>query len=494
MGGSGALRARDLAPMLARLRRPARTVLLAAALLAGGLAACSDDDDGPRERSSQRTGALDRTGELANGTEWRLRAPEDWNGTLLLYSRGSVPPGQDSPALDAPDERTAAALLDQGFALVGSSYEESGWVLASAVEDQHALLDVVADELGPPERTVAWGSSLGGLVTVGLLERHPEDYAGGVALCGVIGGAEAVWDPFLDATFVLRTLLLPDEPVELVDFRAPAELANQRLLDAGTAAYGTVQGQARLALAAAIAGVPAWAPGPSPRPAATDPQAMVTGMVANLALIVPFSTLMRVDMEDHVGGNPSSNEGVDYAALLEVTQDRALVEAYYAAAGLDLQADLAALAAAPRITADVGARAELLEPVGPSGELDVPLLTLHDTGDGLALPFHPREYAERVAAAGRSDQLRQAAVDRAGHCYFTAAEQLVALTAVLERIDTGAWPDTSAPALRAAAVALGPEANVFPAPDGSEDRLSPAFVDVELPRAPRAAAGTPTAP
>jgi pimeloyl-ACP methyl ester carboxylesterase len=353
---------------------------------------------------------------------------------------------------------------------------------------------VAADVLGPPERTVAWGSSMGALITVGLLEEHPDELDGGVALCGVIGGVEAVWDPFLDVAYVLRTLLVPDEPLELAAFRAPARLANERLLDAGTKAYATAAGQARLALAGAIADVPAWAPGPNPRPAASDPLGRVTGMVANLALVVPFTTLMREDMEETVGGNPSSNAGVDYDALLAASQDRALVESYYAAAGLDLQADLAALAQGDRVEADPEARAELLAPVDPSGALEMPLLTLHDTGDGLALPFHPREYAERVAAAGRSDHLRQATVERAGHCYFTAAEQLVALGAVLQRLDTGSWPDTSAAALNDAADTLGPDANAYLPPEGEPASLDPAFVDAELPRSPRAAAQASTEP
>jgi pimeloyl-ACP methyl ester carboxylesterase len=459
--------------------------LLGAVALVAGLVACSDDDPGGSEPAAEE---IDRTGDLANGTEWRVRAPADWNGTLLLYSRGSVPPGEDSPVLDAPDEITARALLDQGYALIGSSYEDSGWVLESAVQDQYELLDVAAQELGRPQRTVAWGSSMGALITVGLVEEHPDEIAGGVAMCGVIGGVEAVWDPFLDATYVLRTLLLPGERLELAGFRAPARLARARLLEVGTEAYGSPAGQARLALAGAVADVPAWAPGPGPRPAAGDLLGRLTGMVANLAQLVAFSTDMRADMEEAVGGNPSSNEEVDYAALLAASQHRPLVESYYAAAGLDLQADLAALAEAARIDADPGARAALLDPVDPTGALEVPLLTLHGTGDGIALPFHPREYAEQVAAAGHSDNLRQATVERAGHCYFTAAEQLVALGAVLERLDTGSWPDTRARTLVEAATALGPAANVYPAPDGERAPLDPAFVDAELPRSPRAAA------
>lgn len=56
-----------------------------------------------------------------------------------------------------------------GCALVGSSYPgRSWWALASAVDDQLSALGTVEKVIGRPHRTIAWGTSMGGLV--GALE------------------------------------------------------------------------------------------------------------------------------------------------------------------------------------------------------------------------------------------------------------------------------------------------------------------------------------
>ena len=59
------------------------------------------------------------TGTLANGTVWIAEYPANWNGTLILYSHGFGP----LTAADAPDPNTQAALLADGYALAGSSYD-----------------------------------------------------------------------------------------------------------------------------------------------------------------------------------------------------------------------------------------------------------------------------------------------------------------------------------------------------------------------------------
>jgi hypothetical protein len=67
-------------------------------------------------------------------TGWR-HVPQEWNGTVVLFAHGF---GQLA-AQDAPEESTRLELLEQGYALVGSSYSgPSLWALESAVDDQYA--------------------------------------------------------------------------------------------------------------------------------------------------------------------------------------------------------------------------------------------------------------------------------------------------------------------------------------------------------------------
>jgi hypothetical protein len=69
---------------------------------------------------------------------------------------------------------------------------------------------------------------------------------------------------------------------------------------------------------------------------------------------------------------------------------------------------------------------------------------------------------EEVGRCSRRERvLRQTFVERAGHCTFTPAETLALFQKLVERLDTGRWPDVSPAALNATATALGPALNVY---------------------------------
>jgi hypothetical protein len=127
----------------------------------------------------------------------------------------------------------------------------------------------------------------------------------------------------------------------------------------------------------------------------------------------------------------------------------------YRSAGLDLGRDLDRLAAAPRIAPDHDATAYMYRFGVPQGRTPVPVLTLHSTGDGGAVPDQERWYAEQVARSGDPSRLRQLYVERGMHGSLSAAEEIVALRTVFERIDSGRWPDTSPRRLSEAARELG---------------------------------------
>ena len=58
------------------------------------------------------------TGTADDGATFKAEVPARWNGTLLLYSHGYVPPVVPNPAAeDAPNRAVADQLLAEGFAL-----------------------------------------------------------------------------------------------------------------------------------------------------------------------------------------------------------------------------------------------------------------------------------------------------------------------------------------------------------------------------------------
>jgi hypothetical protein len=99
-----------------------------------------------------------------------------------------------------------------------------------------------------------------------------------------------------------------------------------------------------------------------------------------------------------------------------------------------------------------------------NGDLDRPVLTLHTTGDGLVINEDEQAYRNVAEDAGDGQMLREGYVSRAGHCTFTPAETIAAFQALIHRVNTGSWGDsTSAAHLEAAATALGPAYNTAPA-------------------------------
>jgi pimeloyl-ACP methyl ester carboxylesterase len=403
------------------------------------------------------------TGTFGDGASYLIEVPGNWNGTLLLYSHGYVTPGSPNPAKDVGDPFTRGYLLNAGYALAGSSYATTGWALQQAIPDQISTLDVFIADFGSPTRTIAWGHSLGGMITAGLLQTAPERFDGALPMCGVVAGGVAVWNEGLDGEFVIKALLAPSSNLQLVHITNPTAnlgLAEQIM----TSAQATPQGRARLALAAAMGDLPGWFSAATPEPAATDYATQENNQYLWLSQVDgPFLFALRAELEARAGGNPSWNTRVNYDTQLGRSIDKAEVEGLYAAAGLDLDADIATLRTTQRISADEGAVTYLIRNIVFNGDLSgKPVLTIHTTGDGLVLNSDEQAYRSAVERGGRGDitLLRQAFVHRAGHCTFTPAETVAALQALVSRLNTGTWAGVADPAnLDAAAAALGPSLN-----------------------------------
>jgi predicted esterase len=408
------------------------------------------------------------TGSFADGATYLIQVPNPWNGTLLLYSHGYVVPGAPNPARDVGDPLTGQWLLDHGYALAGSSYATTGWAIEQAIPDQIETLDTFNQLVGTPTRTIAWGHSLGGMVTAGLLQEDPERFTAALPMCGVLAGGVGAWNEGLDGAYAIQQLLGGGTALQVVHITNPANLGLAEALL--FAAQSTPLGRARIALSAALGDVPGWFDPASSEPAANDYAAQELNQFQwETQVDAPFGFALRAELEARAGGNPSWNTGVNYEKQLENSIDFAEVKALYDQAGVSLDADLATLAAAPRISADQSAVDYLTRNIVFNGHLDGrPVLTMHTTGDGLVPNQDEQAYRSVVQDAKDSQLLRQSFVHRAGHCSFTPAETISALQALVQRIDTGKW-STDSGTLDATAAALGPALN--PA--------APAFIDFE---------------
>ncbi len=414
--------------------------------------------DASRAQASLTT----KTGSLSDGATYLMEVPSNWNGTLFLYSHGYVVPGSPNPATDVGDPATRAFLLANGFALAGSSYATTGWAIHEALTDQIATLDLFDAMFGHPVATIAWGHSLGGIITAGLIQRNPKRFTAAQPMCGVLAGGVATWNTALDAEFAFQTLVAPNAGLQVVNITNPD--ANLNLAEEILAgAQATPQGRARIALGAALSDTPGWFTPTSPEPAPTD----FVSQEANQFLWdqqvdFPFVFAFRAELEARAGGNVSWNTGVDYRRQLEKSVDRAEVRALYEAAGLSLEADLEALNHAARIKANPEAVEYLKQNIIFDGQIDIPVLSMHTKGDGLVVVQNESAYKDVVDHLGNDSRLlRQTFVDRAGHCAFTPAETIAAVETLLQRLETGHWPSIEAKLLNGDAAALGPDFNIY---------------------------------
>jgi hypothetical protein len=438
--------------------RKSLTATAAVTLVAAGAALAVP---GPAEAAPVAAPGTAVTGTLANGTVWIAEYPANWNGTVLLYSHGFGP----LTAADAPNPNTQAALLAEGYALAGSSYDpnNSEWALDTAVSDQFGALAAVESTVLPhrPSHVLAVGTSMGGLISALEAQDGRGVIDGALTTCGIVGGGVNLNEYQIDGEYAIAQLL-GDPATQLVGFgNVPTALGTAGALTADAAsAQQTAAGQARLALAMAFLNVTPWDPASATPAPGSDPAAqeaaeydvMFGGGGFN---IMDFIELGRISIEQAGGGQATWDTGTDFARVLRNSPYKHQVEALYKAAGLNLGADLATLTAHTSTSADPAALRSLYATSVPTGRLAVPELDLHTIGDNLVPVQNENNYRHLVDQAGSGSLLRQAYTASFGHCNFSPAELVAGVQAVMHRVTAGRWDDVAtAASLQQAATAL----------------------------------------
>ncbi|MEL7974448.1 hypothetical protein AAG589_01170 [Isoptericola sp. F-RaC21] len=403
-------------------------------------------------------------GELA-GARYRVLVPDDWNGTLVLFSHGHYPSeffgDFPAPHLLGNQELSEGTLTDHGYAVAGSLFQGDGldFTVPTAVADQSRVLDWFEEHVGEPERTITYGQSMGAVTAVKHAEAEPDRIDGVLTVGGVLDWV-GQFDAILDMNAATRALLTDGtdahgDPIELVDPDDPVA-SRDALVAALTQAQETPEGRARIALVASLNTVTGWYWMNEERPRTLEDRARAQAQWLIGAYTLSLGPTGRAGLEETLGGNPSRT-GLDHLrARLARSGAAGEVAAAYARAGLDLRADLAALEAVEPIEADPGARAAMVEH-RPEGTTPSPVLTLHTTGDGGAPPSGERSFAHRVRQVGHPERFRSLYVERGAHLSVSLGEELVALRALERRLDTGRWPSLAPRALNRAADALGPD-------------------------------------
>jgi pimeloyl-ACP methyl ester carboxylesterase len=174
--------------------------LIAPLLLAGCGGPKLDDDQLSLAHNAEQAGATSlsvtkaddggmRLNGKLEGRAFSLSIPWRWNRQAVLFATGYTPPGTP---IHVPDNVLAGdvwgflrAPYAEGFAVGRSAYDKSGMGLKSAVVNTYRLKQFL-DKLGA-SRVYIVGGSMGGSIAMALIEKHPDDFAGAIAACGVVG-------------------------------------------------------------------------------------------------------------------------------------------------------------------------------------------------------------------------------------------------------------------------------------------------------------------
>jgi pimeloyl-ACP methyl ester carboxylesterase len=430
---------------------------------------------------------------VRGGASYKLKLPSvPWNGTLMIYSHGyrqakPAPPANapvDTSAANAPSPSIEQKLLDQGFALIGSSYKSNGWAVQDGVEANEDLHKWFLEELGTPEHVYVWGHSLGGLITQTLAEKHPDWVDGVIPMCGVLAGTNMNLDLALDVTYAIKHLgIYPD--LKLTGYASFEEAVQnfQGAYDAILAATRDLTaGVPRLLTVAAIVDA-------SPKTKtydAHDPPSSVGALVESLVTAVGYGTYGRWEIEQRVGGNPSTNVGTVYVDRVPAAERTGLLAL---TAGDKLDGYLAELDGRERIAADAAARKKADALGNPRGAVKDPTITLHTQYDPLVLVQNERVFADRVFRSKDREadlvQLYSAPPEKyestppdpnggapfgAGHCNFTEAEHLGVVALLDSWVQSGVPPaagriaEVFPPAVPGQPATHGISTSVFPPP------------------------------
>ncbi len=415
-----------------------------------------------------------------DGAKYRILLPDEWNGTLLLYSHGYRSPSSPNP--DAPPTSTLAepspgyndggaplarSLLNDGYALAGSGWASNGWAVDDGVKANTDLYEFFTDTVGTPERVYAWGDSLGGLVTMETLEANPDWVSGAAPLCGVVGGIVPNMDLALDVQYAVRELIDPSLQTTGYD---SADTAVQELTTSARKVVDAAAGPDTRADVLALALLVDAALRTQTQDGNTA-ESRVQAAAEAAVNALTFGTVGRWDIEQRFGGNISDNTDTDYAARLSA-EDRTMLDEVGGPG--TAERIVATLDAGTREAADPRAVARAQRRGGePSGTIDAPTITLHTAADPLVGVQNQTLLRE---TSGPTDQLVQlytvapcayppspGAPYGAGHCYFTP-ESRVGMIDLLDQWVRAGQPPTEDSVLDAFGSGSGFDPEYLPGP------------------------------
>lgn len=334
-----------------------------------------------------------------NGAAFRIDVPDNWNRGLVVFYHGySAENHGRSFDEKKPLDSRLAVFIRAGYALIQSGYSQGGWAVEQAVPETEELRLYFTSKYEKPKETYLAGSSMGGLLTVMIIEQSPEPYAGGLDLCGAVADTPSLFTHAFDVRV-------------LFDYYFPGVLTNPAKVPADFEMSEELEKKVAALL--------------DSKPESTAALLRFTGLHNNKDLSgdLLFGTWVLKDSERRAGGNPFDNRNTIYTGTPD---DNTLNDGV------------------KRYAADPGALAYLQRYYTPTGRLTRPILAIHTTYDPLVPPSAPSNYALRARSAGAGDFFVVQYVKRDGHCNITPEEIDRGFTELRQWGEKGTKPSSGA--------------------------------------------------
>jgi hypothetical protein len=379
-----------------------------------------------------KAASLDLSGEI-NGAPYRIRVPEVWNGTLLVFAHGyrdkADHPGEiDNRNADvAPAAALEAPLLAQGFALAGTAYKDNGWAIGDAIQDLKNLALFFSDNVAKPQRTIIVAASLGTFAGYKSMEQFGGIYDGALCLCTAGSGATRLWDSGVPLYLAYDVIFgIPPSWGTVGEVRNDIDFDTEVLAKLFPE-LNNIANFPKFEFIRLVAKNPGRGITPPPPPAFYPGWALTDFF---------FFTEARAELQRRAGGPIVQNLDQNYT-LTDAEK------AYLAGIGLPtpvVDAWLAQMNARRNIEAKPSARNYVRNNTDYNGKIKHPILTVHTIIDPLLVVANESAYAELNAAAGRQELLFQTYTTGVGHCNLTGPQILTAIGAIDQWVRTGVRP------------------------------------------------------
>jgi pimeloyl-ACP methyl ester carboxylesterase len=378
-------------------------------------------------------------GLTSDGAPYSMMVPANFNGTVALYSHGYrynvnipgyIPLIGGYTVTNTPEpvpggnSAVAQYFFSQGVAVVGSGFARQGWNPDSAIATNVELIETFKTQFPTTTKVVAWGSSLGGVITQGLAEKHPELVSAVAPMCmadnvlpeltmagDFLWGLKVLFDPTIKAgNYSAGEAGKAEVNADLVKVftvmgKLQAALSTGAWPDTSSPAglglqAAGVPSRSALLLLGLMAGVPTQSAhfdsisGPEGALKLTFPLAIspALAILENGTNAAALAVLATHDVELQAGGAIFDNTATDYSARIET--ESVIFNA--ALSGNDvidaLLGTLANPAYAPRAVGNATAMENLKTLHTNTGQINVPTVLMV----GMADPITPAGASQRL--------------------------------------------------------------------------------------------------